>query len=62
MVGVSCRLDLLVALTHGGKDIKYFEEAIGLLCSIPILHSHSLIPVPLRSFHSRMDARGNIIG
>ena len=46
MVGVSCRLDLLVALTHGGKDIKYFEEAIGLLCSIPILHSHSLIPVP----------------
>jgi tuberous sclerosis protein 2 len=29
VTSVSCRLDLLVALTQGGRDIQYFEEAIG---------------------------------
>ena len=29
-----CRLELLIALTHGGKDIQYFEEEIGV-CVCP---------------------------
>ena len=58
VTSVSCRLDLLVALTQGGRDIQYFEEAIGQLLW-PLCPFTQLPLSPFRLLPSRVDAGGN---